>query len=158
MTPKIGKCVPWGAKWLLVENHWILEMLRILSELIATMEAVQVCKQRYSVNVENRTSFSSLNNIFFPRLWGFFPFIFERGEFFFVLFWTLENIEGGTSYISNERIWGTACCEQGVGLGDLENALFFFLAWIFKEAKVWIRIALFNLSSWRQLLKYYNTW
>lgn len=79
-------------------------MLRILSELLATLEAVQVYKQRYSVNVENKTSFSSLNNMFFfLDCEGFSLLFFGRGCFF-VLFWTLENIEGGTSCISNGRI------------------------------------------------------
>lgn len=64
-------------------------MLRTLSELIATLEAIWVCKQRYSTNAENITSFSSLNNMVFPVLWEFFSFYFLRVIFFCFLFWTL---------------------------------------------------------------------
>lgn len=61
-------------------------MLRILSELLATLEAVQVYKQRYSVNVENKTSFSSLNNMFFFWIVRVFPFYFLGGGIFLFCF------------------------------------------------------------------------
>lgn len=53
MSPDIDKDVPYEAKSLLVENHWIKEIVVSCAELLLFLGAMQINEQQHYLNVRH---------------------------------------------------------------------------------------------------------